>query len=177
MFDSIKNNIKCLHDIKIESLALKERQHTLSVKRWRKWGAIVGYITVLFLCYKAVCVDERGLGLGCFSKAFCIDRYATNLCQRAVSPFVSSDNVVTNKNEFIVSSPAFTKNVFEDQRDITTSLSVTTTNVIRNNEATPKLCPHTYLPIVALILKGLFMFAGLGVAVLAVRFIANNQND
>lgn len=160
-------------------LALRERQHNLSAKEWRKWGALVGGVVVFLLCFVVVGIggcDFNFCDKATKDKAWCWSSY-TNQCD---------DSAAQGMTNIVVASVAKTANKTNDVVHVTIPLPDNSLGVIMPNSQTTvvlqsalpkKACPCHAFPIAALILKGLFIFVGLGVAAFTVRAIANRNDD
>jgi len=165
MTDDEKRVIETQLALKEKALALKERQHDLEAKKFRLLGATIGTIVLLTLCFLAVFFG--GIGI----------------------MFMNVDTYIAKQNTDTKSSPAQIENGAPKKPHSPTSASsgcvpIINAPVYNNNTIGSSQSGVTekefspYLPItVLMILKGLLVFAGLGIAAYTVRIIAHTNND
>ena len=170
MTDDDKRAIEAQLALKEKALALKERQHSLSVKWWRRYVAIpIVSLAIFALCGIAIYIGGSGFGFTgrCGDNSFikwCIVHRYDCAASSSLSPALT--------NTLHVSTTTSTNEAHEAQSSVNAS-----TIFSQDNIATKKKCPHTYLPIVALILKSFFIFAALGVAAYTVRVVVSHHDN
>ena len=160
-------------------LALKERQHNLSVKEWRKWGAFVGGVAVFLLCFFVVGIGGCELtfcGKETKDKAWCWSSY-TNSCNGFVTQGTTNIIVALVSNTTNETNNVISKTIPLPDNSLGVIMPNAQTTVALQNALPKKACPCHSLPLAALILKVFLIFAGLGIAAFTVRAIANRNDD
>ena len=170
MTDDEKRGIEAQLALKERALALNEQEHGLAVKRRRLTGATAGCAIVFALCMCAVFIGGNGIG-GYGGDSF-IRWCVTNQNVRADSPSARTADLLTLSmvNQY-ASKPMLQPHNWD------TATTSNSTAIALNNGKLADSYPPPYLPITALILKGLVILAGLGAAAYTVRVIVNANND
>ena len=148
-------------------LALDEKRHALRMKQLHPWGVGLCAVAVFALCGMSVLIGAGEFGSRKFgdfnsiiaaSKCYPKDKAhtATQTVSNAVS--VATGNVSSATNSALPT---------------TTSAVITTTLTPDSDRG----CPHTWLPVIALILKGLFVLVGLGVAAFTAKTLVSRTDD
>jgi len=174
MDESDKKAIEDQFLLRERVLVLKKKQQELNKETWRRWGTFFSVLLVFVFCGWVIYIGGNGIGgFGDESTSF-IDKYVTHSCERAVSPSTMTNIVAMSKirnGTNVTHMAPLPANSFAF---ITPNASTT---VALRNDVPGKDCGNSPLPIITLILKGLFIFAGLGIAAYTVNIISKNKND
>ncbi|MCL2876555.1 MAG: hypothetical protein FWF12_09785 [Betaproteobacteria bacterium] len=165
--------------LKERRLALNEREHDLTVKKWRRWvGIPIVIIAVFLLCASAIFIGGSGIGFNLWNGApSFIHRYVMDRNDDDASKSVPTHITMVNANHQGKYSPGGAMTLSNNNVSIISPNDSTTIALHKGTPEKKDQPPYSLLPVVALILNGLLAFAGLGVAAYTVRLIVKRDDD
>ena len=154
--------------LRTERQALREKEYNLSAKKWRARGTTLAIVALFVICGMAVCFGGM------------------ELCKLSGKILNMNTNPQPENNEkmlpFMVLCEFLSKCVKSQPEIIVPGNGLTVVSPPPQGEAVivkaeSKMIPDTWPLVVAVIVNGLIVIVGLGVATLTVKNIANYNNE